>query len=186
MAVGLSPALGVASSPYQGPQFETRDANMDDLPDEKILYADLREKWKHEDELINRRVTWLLQTQGFLLAAYGVIANINIGRKPDQAQAWIERILTPTSLVEVAVPIAALYVLHFLLGGIRAAVRAMVQIKRDLKAHQDGNRLWPKIKVDVLNETTDEGAEAPIRLARAMHYLWLAILAIEGIRLLKI
>jgi hypothetical protein len=31
-----------------------------------------RDYVKHEDELINRRLTWLLTVQGFLFAAYGL------------------------------------------------------------------------------------------------------------------
>jgi hypothetical protein len=58
---------------------------IDDYPNEELLYADLREKWKHEDELINQRVTWLLQSQGFLLASYGAIAAIIIAASPGGA-----------------------------------------------------------------------------------------------------
>ena len=54
-----------------------------DVPEANFLYADLREKYKHEDELINRRVSWLLQSQGFLLATYGLIANANFPRFPN-------------------------------------------------------------------------------------------------------
>ena len=32
-----------------------------------------RERWQHEDELINQRTTWLLTTQGVLGTAYGII-----------------------------------------------------------------------------------------------------------------
>jgi hypothetical protein len=38
-----------------------------------------RDYVKHEDELINRRLTWLLTVQGFLFAAYGIANQIYAG-----------------------------------------------------------------------------------------------------------
>jgi len=36
-------------------------------------YKDLREKWTHEDNLINHRLGWLLTSQTILFAGYGVL-----------------------------------------------------------------------------------------------------------------
>ncbi len=42
------------------------------LTDAKQIYDLYRDYVKHEDELINRRLSWNLTLQGFLFAAYGV------------------------------------------------------------------------------------------------------------------
>lgn len=39
-------------------------------------YLAAREKWVHEDLLINHRLTWLLASQTLLFAAYGVVLGI--------------------------------------------------------------------------------------------------------------
>jgi hypothetical protein len=40
---------------------------------ENPLVRQQREKWIHEDNLINHRLTWLLATQTLLLGAYGLL-----------------------------------------------------------------------------------------------------------------
>jgi hypothetical protein len=156
---------------------------IDDYPDEKLLYADLREKWKHEDELINQRVTWLLQSQGFLLASYGAIAAIIIAASPAGKTPAVKSTVIPLLVIEAALPLIALAVLGFLRAGISAAVRAMRKLKHDLADHQRHGRVWPGIAVDVLQETTDEGASAPLRLAAGLQVLWLVVFFIEAVRL---
>lgn len=39
-------------------------------------YEDFREKWVHEDNLFNNRLTWLLLSQTLLFAAYGVCLTV--------------------------------------------------------------------------------------------------------------
>lgn len=41
-----------------------------------ILYKIIREKWTHEDHLINYRISWLLVSQALFFAAYGVFSNV--------------------------------------------------------------------------------------------------------------
>ena len=160
---------------------------MDDYPSEPAaIYDDLREKWKHEDELINKRVTWLLSSQGFLLAAYGVVAGLLY--KP----AEVTSTTTVTAgtkvgafsllLLELALPVVALFVLHFLKLGISAAVKAMREIKRTLADHQKNGRTWSKMRVDILQETTDHGAWAPVRLSTALQVMWFVLLLMELLR----
>lgn len=42
-------------------------------PSEYEKYRILREKWTHEDNLINHRLSWLLFSQSILFAAYAVL-----------------------------------------------------------------------------------------------------------------
>jgi hypothetical protein len=51
------------------------------LTEAKQIYDLYRDYVKHEDELINRRLSWNLTLQGFLFAAYGVSFQI-VGSKP--------------------------------------------------------------------------------------------------------
>lgn len=37
---------------------------------------DLREKWTHEDDLINHRITWLFVSQTLLFAGYGLLLQV--------------------------------------------------------------------------------------------------------------
>jgi hypothetical protein len=41
-------------------------------PESRIIWSDYRKGQEFEHELINRKATWLLTTQGLLFAAYGV------------------------------------------------------------------------------------------------------------------
>ena len=49
----------------------------------KELYSIYRDYVKHEDELINRRLSWNLTLQGFLFAAYGVSFQVLAGPPND-------------------------------------------------------------------------------------------------------
>ncbi len=39
-------------------------------------YTDRREKWVHEDDLLNHRMNWLLASQGLMFAGYAVIIKL--------------------------------------------------------------------------------------------------------------
>jgi hypothetical protein len=145
-------------------------------PDPKDIYADLREKWKHEDNLVNHRVTWLLNTQAFSLTAYGVLAKLRLDTAWSSNGGWDS---APFSAAELAVPIVALFILHFLSKGIQAAIRAMGILKDELRKHQDCQRVWTKITVDVLDDTTQEGAKAPMRMVMVFQCVWCVLLVFE-------
>jgi len=51
---------------------DPHNINTEHLKDAIALYNVYRDYVKHEDELINRRLSWNLTLQGFLFAAYGV------------------------------------------------------------------------------------------------------------------
>jgi hypothetical protein len=66
-------------------------------------YEDLREKWVHEDDLLNHRVTWLLLSQTLLFAAYGVCLAAPTDPKFPQE---IERLVAVIPLLGIALAVA--------------------------------------------------------------------------------
>ncbi len=135
---------------------------------EFFFYQDLREKWKHEDHLINQRVTWLLSSQGFLLAGYGGLAAIRAGLRSSGGHPPLTIEVVTAALIGISIPIAALLVLGYLKKGILAAIMAMKRIKQT-RAERVDKGLFPEVlHVDVLDQTTDEGSQAPVRLATGL------------------
>jgi hypothetical protein len=149
------------------------------FPGSKFIYDDLRSKWVHEDNLINQRVTWLLTMQAFLLTSYGVLAKLRMDASWKSESSWVERVFSPFSLSELAVPIIALFILYFLRKAIRAAINAMSLLKSTLEIHQKAGRVWEGVSIDVLHQTTQDGAKAPIRMITAFQVVWIALLIFE-------
>lgn len=148
------------------------------------IYADLREKWRHEDELINQRVTWLLSSQAFLLTAFGVLANLRLSSPLQNiAGNWYDRLVTPTALAETFVPLIAFFTLAYLGKAISAAVRAMSHIKQELYSHICAGRVPIGITVDVLPKATYDGAAAPTRMVAGFTTTWLALYFYELARI---
>jgi hypothetical protein len=156
------------------------------LPPSSVLYADLREKWKHEDELINRRVTWLLQTQGFLFSAFGVLAKLRI----DEEIAAVNGCLAENSqqlwilygLGEALIAFCALVVAFYLKHAIVAAIEAMAGIKKDLHRYQDLRLVWD-IKVDGKDDVSFAGAAPSRVMADTFLYVWVFCLCYESYRI---
>lgn len=150
------------------------------------LYRDLREKWVHEDSLINQRVTWMLNSQALFFGAYGVIAKFRIDYdvKLDAKQAdhfWYA--FSPYSLAECIVLALGLTVVYYLRSGIFAAFKAMWVIKLRLRLHQRNHRTWPGLKVDVLGRTTEEGATPSKVMANGFAIAWLVLTVYEVSRI---
>lgn len=80
--------------------------------------AELRERWKHEDELIHQRMSWLLGTQSVLFAAYGLALQAAQGASGRQDPGQLLGVLP---LVGIAVAISTGL-------GVLAARAAMLQI----------------------------------------------------------
>lgn len=156
---------------------------MCDFPGAQEIYKDLREKWIHEDELINQRVTWLLNTQAFFLTSYGILAKLRMETKWLPESSWFERATSPFSLSELAVPIVTLFILYFLRKAVRAAVKAMGILKENLYSHQRAGKIWKEASIDVLPDTTKDGAKAPIKMITAFQVVWMALLIFELISL---
>lgn len=82
-------------------------------------YDRLREKWVHEDEVINHRLTWLLVSQTILFAGYGALL-----RMPEKAM-HAEKI---NDLI-VAVPRFGIVTSVLILVSILAATATMYHLK---------------------------------------------------------
>jgi hypothetical protein len=55
-------------------------------PNQIELYNEGRERWMHEDELINQRLIWLLTSQSLLFAGYGFLLQLDKSPLPQQAK----------------------------------------------------------------------------------------------------
>jgi hypothetical protein len=94
-------------------------------------YQIFREYVEHEDALVNNRVLWNINIQGFLFAAYGFSVQalaqdfLNFGRKMSAVE--------PLIILVVMLPIVGISVSYFSLKGVKAAQKAI----SDLKAQWD-------------------------------------------------
>ena len=69
-------------------------------------YEDLREKWTHEDDLINHRITWLLLSQTLLFTAYGIF--LQTASQPDHL-ASVDKLIPVIPLIGFAVSIIIMW-----------------------------------------------------------------------------
>ena len=77
-------------------------------------YLAAREKWVHEDNLINHRLTWLLNSQTIFFAAYGLVSVY--GDMP-KIQGDLDKIL---SILPVVGIVTGLLIFISILGAARA------------------------------------------------------------------
>lgn len=166
-----------------GPQRSAARCDLaDDYPPGSSLYADLREKWKHEDELIHQRVSWLLSSQAFLLTAFGAIAKLRLDVEGDtellldllRNQLWLLYTLGESLIVMCAVVVT-----YTLRHGIVAARDAMAAIKRELEIHQQHGRVWRGVRVDIRDGITEAGALPSQALASTFLGVWVLCLLHE-------
>lgn len=151
------------------------------------LYENLRDKWVHEDDLVNHRVTWLLTSQAFLLGAFGILTKLRLDwRQQNLSDDRLAEVLTPFSLGELMTPFLSIFVLVFLGRGIFAAFRAMDEIRAQLTRFQCSGRIMIGLKVDVLPDTTEDGARAPKQMVFAFSVAWVLIYFYELFRVLKV
>jgi hypothetical protein len=151
------------------------------------IYRDLREKWVHEDELVNHRVTWLLTSQAFSLSAFGILVKLRLdwcASHPafDMLAAQVE----PWSLAEMMTPILSALILSGLGRGIDAAFDAMKEIKYQLSRYQAANLVWIGAAVEIAPATTKKGASAALHLVRTFWTAWGSIYVYELLRLLNV
>lgn len=132
-------------------------------PDPERIYTDLREKWVHEDKMMNRRVTWLLESQTFLLTVFGVVSGLTT------VSFALQR------FAQFTIPLLAIIILVYLKKGINAAKEAMLSIRATLHKHKKAGRVWSGVSVDISKEVTKQGLEGPMRLATAFLILWGAL-----------
>jgi hypothetical protein len=156
-----------------------------EYPPSSTLYADLREKWKHEDELINQRVTWLLNSQAFLLSSFGVLAKFRV--EAEALAGDISSIATSPlwwlfSLGEFLVALCALTTIYYLKQGISAAISALRALKRQLVTLKRARVIWRGVKLDVLPGITRAGASPAQEMARIIFGVWFLALSYEVYR----
>ncbi|HMV16310.1 MAG TPA: hypothetical protein PLL39_09925 [Rhodocyclaceae bacterium] len=98
------------------------------------LQEEGREKWIHEDNLLNHRLSWLGVTQGLLFAALGLIisqtgttpmtnANLSAGHASDLKAQLLAKLIN-------GVPLLGLVSSLLILVGTLAATVAMAKIKK--------------------------------------------------------
>ena len=102
----------------------------------KFVYEDLREKWKHEDELVHQRTTRLLTSQAFFLGAHGVLVSLRLqtGFKEAIASHTIllpfgSLTLNPFTLASFFLPAIGLTICRDTRLGVYAAFDALSSIK---------------------------------------------------------
>jgi hypothetical protein len=79
-------------------------------------YEDLREKWTHEDDLINHRITWLLLSQTLLFTAYGIF--LQTASQPDHL-ASVDKLIPVIPLIGFAVSIIIMWSIGAALASMR-------------------------------------------------------------------
>jgi hypothetical protein len=80
-----------------------------------------RQKWEHEDNLINQRLTWLLNSQSLFFAAYAIALQAVSSPNPDPR---VYKFLTNLPYIGITTCI-------LILLGVIAATNAMRLLKQD-------------------------------------------------------
>jgi len=118
-------------------------------------YDEYREKWTHEDNLINQRLTWLLITQTLLFAGY---ANIIVKPKED--------ITLLTDLILLIMPIFGVLFSNIIRISVNAAIMAMLDLKEQLKENSC---------IDTSERATKKGFKASKDMPKLFIALWIII-----------
>ncbi|MBC8386509.1 MAG: hypothetical protein ISS18_04880 [Bacteroidales bacterium] len=124
-------------------------------------YEEFREKWKHEDGLINQRLTWLLITQTLLFAGYA-----NIFVKIMEA----ESITIITHFLLLVMAIFGILFSNIIRISVNAAIMAMYDLKKQYK--EEGN-------IDTSERATDKGFKASKNMPKLFIILWILLLLFQ-------
>ncbi|KAA3652118.1 MAG: hypothetical protein DWQ11_12475 [Proteobacteria bacterium] len=124
----------------------------------------LREQWAHEDNLINHRVGWLLQSQGLLLTAFAIFI-----------QTWLtagtdERIAVRPAMI--AFPIVGMLSTAIIHDAIRMAVKAQAAIERRYARLPVNPEHWPLHPLPFASNAHNTAA----LMAQVFAVLWLLTL----------
>lgn len=135
------------------------DRNLDALAlieREKLAFEkekDVRKRWLHEDCLVNQRITWLIQTQGVIGAAYAYlryrVADVQAGLAPgileSKQQAYLDRLHQFERILQLVGMTSSV----LLLIGVLAAFSAQHRLKRDYRDYvlgvSPGTTMWGHI-----------------------------------------
>ena len=130
-------------------------------PDFSLIQARL----SHEDDLINQRVSWLVNSQSFLLTAYAITLN-GLAADASKPRAIVQRkLLNLLPMVGVA---CVLLVCAALIGGlcVLAELRHFAAMK------------YPKDRLFLISKPTPQflGVSAPVLIPLVFLAIWLAVL----------
>jgi heme/copper-type cytochrome/quinol oxidase subunit 3 len=125
-------------------------------------YQNVREKWTHEDDLLNHRLTWLLVSQTLLFAAYGAVLKIRI----DLQSLPVPRTEAKVEVLVRWLPRFGLITSLLIFFSVFAAALALRELKRR----------YPEAGVDVKSYTSAMGLIASLGLPLTFLAAWLKII----------
>jgi hypothetical protein len=130
-------------------------------PDFSLIQARL----SHEDDLVNQRISWLVNSQSFLLTAYAITLN-GLAADANKPLAIVQRkLLNLLPLVGVG---CVLLVCIALVGGLCALA----------ELRQFAAMKYPKDRLFLLSKPTSQflGVSAPVLIPLVFLAIWLAVL----------
>jgi|ERR1700722_4322941 len=130
-------------------------------PDFLLIQARL----SHEDDLVNQRISWLVNSQSFLLTAYAITLN-GLAADANKPLAIVQRkLLNLLPLVGVG---CVLLVCVALVGGLCALA----------ELRQFAATKYPKDRLFLLSKPTSQflGVSAPVLIPLVFLAIWLAVL----------
>lgn len=110
-------------------------------------YSRYREKWVHEDHLINHRLNWLIMTQTILFAAYGLLISVKVQNPESRYLNNIESVIT--TLPAIGIAVSALILL-----GIIGAVGAMFELRKNRTAQVETMDVDAALWTTILGQIT--------------------------------
>jgi hypothetical protein len=125
----------------------------------------IQARLSHEDDLVNQRVSWLVNSQSFLLTAYAITLN-GLAADASKPLAIVQRkLLNLLPLVGVA---CVLLVCVALIGGLSA----LGELRRFAKSE------YPKDRLFLISKPTTQflGVSAPVLIPLVFLAIWLAVL----------
>ena len=130
-------------------------------PDFTLIQARL----SHEDDLVNQRVSWLVNSQSFLLTAYAITLN-GLAADASKPLAVVQRKLL--DLLPVVGVACVLLVCVALVGGLCA----LAELRRFAATK------YPKDRLFLISKPTTQflGVSAPVLIPIVFLAIWLAVL----------
>jgi hypothetical protein len=130
-------------------------------PDFTLIQARL----SHEDDLVNQRVSWLVNSQSFLLTAYAITLN-GLAADASKPLAVVQRKLL--DLLPVVGVACVLLVCVALVGGLCA----LAELRRFAATN------YPKDRLFLISKPTTQflGVSAPVLIPIVFLAIWLAVL----------
>ena len=125
----------------------------------------IQARLSHEDDLVNQRVSWLVNSQSFLLTAYAITLN-GLAADASKPMAIVQRKLL--NLLPVVGVVCVLLVCVALIGGLSA-----IGELRRFAATQ-----YPKDRLFLISKPTTQflGVSAPVLIPLVFLVIWSAVL----------